>query len=55
MFIVPILFFILWISNDRRIMRTTNTRFQNFWLGAAVGGMLAANLVYFGMKLFSRF
>jgi Mn2+/Fe2+ NRAMP family transporter len=53
MFIVPILFFILWISNDRRIMRTTNTRFQNFWLGAAVGGMLAANLVYFGMKLFS--
>lgn len=54
MFIVPILFFILWISNDRRIMRTTNTRFQNFWLGAAVGGMVAANIVYFGMKLFGH-
>lgn len=45
MFIVPILFFILWISNDRRVMRTTNTRWQNFWLGGAVGGMTAANLV----------
>jgi Mn2+/Fe2+ NRAMP family transporter len=46
-FIVPILFFILWIANDRRIMLTTNTRWQNFWLGAAVGGMIAANTVFF--------
>lgn len=46
MFIVPILFFILWISNDRRIMKTTNTRWQNFWLGGAVGGMVMANLVF---------
>ena len=50
-FIVPIMFFILWIANDRRIMRSTNTRAQNFWLGAAVGGMLMANLVFFGMEL----
>jgi len=52
-FVVPILFFILWISNDRRIMGTTNTRRQNFWLGAAVGGMVAANLVFVAMELLS--
>lgn len=44
--IVPILFFILWISNDRRIMRTTNTRWQNFWLGGALGGMVIANAIF---------
>ena len=51
-FIVPILFFILWISNDRRIMKTTNSVWQNFWLGGAVGGMLVANAVFFASKLF---
>jgi Mn2+/Fe2+ NRAMP family transporter len=50
MFIVPILLFILLIANDRRIMRTTNTRSQNFWLGGAVGGMLVANLVFFASE-----
>ncbi len=45
--IVPIFFAILWIANDRRIMTTTNSRWQNFWLGAAVGGMIAANVVFF--------
>lgn len=52
MFIVPILLFILIISNDRRIMTTTNSRAQNFWLGGAVGGMISANLIFFGMELF---
>jgi len=51
-FIVPILFLILWISNDRRIMKNTNTGWQNFWLGGAVGGMLVANLIFFGTKIF---
>ncbi|HWR34747.1 MAG TPA: divalent metal cation transporter [Clostridia bacterium] len=51
--IVPILFFILWISNDRRIMRTTNTRWQNFWLGGAVGGMVIANAIFFWIELWS--
>ncbi len=46
-FIGPILFFILWIANDRRIMRTTNRLWDNFWLGAAVGGMIMANLIFF--------
>jgi Mn2+/Fe2+ NRAMP family transporter len=52
-FIVPILFFILWLANDRRVMRTTNSRWQNFWLGAAVGGMIAADLVFFVTTIFS--
>jgi Mn2+/Fe2+ NRAMP family transporter len=51
-FIVPILFFILWIANDRRIMRTTNSRWQNFWLGGALGGMVAANLVFLFTEIF---
>lgn len=43
---VPILAFILVISRDRRIMITTNSRSQNFWIGAAIGGLLAAGIVY---------
>ncbi len=43
---VPILVFILTISRDRRIMITTNSRAQNFWIGAAIGGLIAAGFVY---------
>ncbi len=43
---VPILAFILIISRDRRVMITTNSRAQNFWIGAAIGGLLAAGVVY---------
>jgi Mn2+/Fe2+ NRAMP family transporter len=39
---VPILLLILVLSNDRRIVRTTNSRGQNFCIGAAIGGLLAA-------------
>jgi hypothetical protein len=49
---VPILFFIICISNDRRIMKNTNTVWQNFWLGGAVGGMLVANVIFFCAKIF---
>jgi Mn2+/Fe2+ NRAMP family transporter len=52
-FIVPILFFILWLSNDRRVMRSTNTRWQNFALGFAVLGMIIANIIFFGLSLFT--
>ena len=51
---VPILLFILLLSNDRRIMRTTNSGWQNFWLGAAVGGLISAALVLLFWKMFSR-
>ncbi len=40
--IVPILVFILVLSNDRRVMPTVNTRGQNFWVGACAGGLTAA-------------
>ena len=44
--VVPILAFILVISNDRRIMRTANTVWQNFWIGAAAGGVVASGLAW---------
>ncbi len=53
-FTVPTFLFILIVSNDRRIMRTTNTRWQNFWVGAATGGSAAATVVYLGMKIFGK-
>jgi len=48
----PILFFILILSNDRRVIRTINTKWQNFWLGAAAGGTAAARLIYLRYALF---
>lgn len=54
MFIMPILFVILWIANDRRIMQTPNTTWENFWLGGAVGGMFVANLIFFWAEITSR-
>ena len=51
---VPIFWFILIVSNDRRIMRTTNTRAQNFWIGAAAGGAGTATLVYLATSLLHR-
>jgi len=50
--LIPTLIFILIISNDRRIMKTVNTRWQNFWLGAAAGGAAAASLIYLRYELF---
>lgn len=50
--LIPTLIFILIISNDRRIMRTVNTRWQNFWVGASAGGAAAAGLIYARYKLF---
>ena len=43
---LPILAFILILSNDRRVMRTTNTKYQNFWLGAAIGGLVASDVLW---------
>ena len=40
--IIPILVFILVLSNDRRVMHTINSRWQNFWVGACAGGLTAA-------------
>jgi Mn2+/Fe2+ NRAMP family transporter len=51
---IPILFFILLLSNDRRIMRTTNTRAQNFWLGAVIGALLASGGLLLVLNLVHR-
>ncbi|HEX5432714.1 MAG TPA: divalent metal cation transporter [Candidatus Angelobacter sp.] len=48
---VPILVLILLVSNDRRVMRTTNTWWQNFWIGAATGAIIAAGLIVIWWKL----
>jgi Mn2+/Fe2+ NRAMP family transporter len=42
--IIPTLLFILFVSNDRRIMRTVNTRMQNFWIGASCGAIATSAL-----------
>jgi Mn2+/Fe2+ NRAMP family transporter len=47
----PILLFIMILSNDRRVIRTTNTKWQNFWLGACAGGLLAAELAWLWWSL----
>jgi Mn2+/Fe2+ NRAMP family transporter len=49
---VPILLAILVLSNDRRIMRTTNSRSENFWIGACAGALCSAELIWLFWKLF---
>ena len=51
---IPTFLFILIVSNDRRIMKTTNTRLENFWVGAAAGGSAAATLWYLATKFFGK-
>ena len=48
---VPIFMFILVVANDRRIVRTTNTRWQNFWLGAATGASAVATAIFLWMQV----
>lgn len=52
MVLVPIFIFILLISNNVRLMRTTNSYLQNFWLGCAAGGMFMSNLLFFWNSIF---
>jgi Mn2+/Fe2+ NRAMP family transporter len=42
---IPILLCVLLLSNDRRVMKTVNSRVQNFWIGAAMGGLSATVLL----------
>ncbi len=51
---IPVFLLILIVSNDRRIMRTTNSWWQNFWVGAATGGSAAATLAYVVLRLLGR-
>lgn len=47
MVLVPILVYILFIANNRRVMTTTNSRSQNLWIAGAIAGMLISNLLFF--------
>lgn len=49
---IPILIFILLLSNNRRVMQTLNTRAQNFWMGAVIGALLAAGIWFLSVHLF---
>lgn len=49
--LVPIFAFILLLSNNSGIMRTTNTRYENFWLGCAALGMFISNALFFWFEL----
>ena len=48
---VPILIFILILSNDRRIVHTTNSRVQNFCIGGAAGALTSAAVLLVWWKL----
>ena len=48
---LPILGFVLVLANDRRVMKTVNSPAQNFWIGAAVGGISATMLVLLWARL----
>jgi Mn2+/Fe2+ NRAMP family transporter len=50
--LVPIFIYILFISNNRRLMQTSNSNLQNFWLGCAAGGMFMSNLLFFWNAFF---
>jgi Mn2+/Fe2+ NRAMP family transporter len=50
--LVPIFGYILLLSNNSRIVRTPNTRFENVCLGAAAFGMLVSNILFFWTELF---
>jgi Mn2+/Fe2+ NRAMP family transporter len=45
--LVPIFIYILLLSNNERVMQTTNSRFENFWLGCAAMGMFVSNILFF--------
>ena len=45
--LVPIFAFILLVSNNRRVMRTINSRFENIWLATAAIAMFLSNLLFF--------
>lgn len=44
--IIPILWNILRLTNDKSIVGEPNSFFQNFWLGSAIGGSVVANAIF---------
>lgn len=52
MVLVPIFAYILLIANNPKVMRTVNSRSENWWLGFAVMGMFISNLLFFWTEFF---
>ena len=50
--LVPIFSYILILSNNPRVMRTTSSRFENICLSAAALGMLISNILFFWSEIF---
>lgn len=48
---LPILLLILLVANNRRIVRTPNGWWQNFWIGAGCGSVVCAALLALAWKL----
>lgn len=44
--VIPILWNILRLTNDKSVVGEPNSWFQNFWLGGAIGGSVVANLIF---------
>lgn len=53
MVLIPIFIYILLLSNNPRVMRTTNSRFENLWIGAAALGMFLSTILFFWTELTS--
>lgn len=49
--LVPILIYILLLSNNAKVMHTINSKFENLWLGLAAAGMLISNILFFWTEL----
>ena len=43
---IPILLFILLLANNARVVKTTNTRSQNFWMCATLGALVGSGLLW---------
>ena len=50
--LVPIFAYILLLSNNSRVVRTTNSRFENLCLSTAVFGMFLSNILLFWSEFF---
>jgi Mn2+/Fe2+ NRAMP family transporter len=50
--VVPILGLLILLGRNPSLVETRNTKWENIWLGLAVGTMLVANLAFLGSLLF---
>lgn len=50
--LIPIFAFILLLGNNRKVMQTTNSRWENIWLSTAAIAMLFSSLIFFATTLF---